>query len=229
MGPTIKFYSEDFRREFRERVKRSNSTIAELVNEAAFQIMREWQKLIPKADRTQIEALGITYRTTNKKGTRALKRKIAVYSPTSAFKLITLKNLWKFGPSPRSLASAAALDDLVRRKLARRNSSVGFVASGPVPAMRALLRKIHSGGMTGAENKVYPGTKGSARPAIEGTWSPFAEIRNATGMNGPNQDETSRGRVFNKLMETYHKAVGNVTAEWHQYACRRLERTLHGD
>ncbi len=221
--------TREFREEFKKRVLRSKHTLAEVTNEVTFQILRMWQKLIPKANISEIEALGITYRTMNKAGTRKLKRPKPVYEPTSAFKLISLADMWRRGPSPRSFANAAALDENIRRRLARRRSSVGFVASGPVPAMRALLRKIHGGNLEGGTGKRYPGTIGSAKPASEESWNPYAEIENGTGLNSPGQSTASANRVYTMLETTYSRAVDAITEDMARYAEKQIEKAIHGE
>lgn len=216
-----------FQAEFRKRVLRSKSSIAEVTNEVTLQILFAWQKLIPKANRAEIEALGITYRTTAKSG-KLLKRKKAIYSPTTAFKLIALKALWRNGPSPRSFGNAGELDEAIRRKLALRSSSVGFVASGPVPAIRALLRKVQGKGSWG-QSRSYPGTKGKGIPASEESWSPFAEIENATGMNGPHQTEASKTKIEAMLTSTWQRALAAVVEEWADYVAKQIEKALHAE
>lgn len=228
MGVHIEFDTKAFREEFRKRVLRSKRTIAEVTNEVAFQILKAWQRLIPVASRAAIEALGITYRTHAKTG-KLLKRKQAIYTPTSAFKLIALKSFWQRGPNPRSFANAAELDAAIRKKLAKRNSSVGFVASGPVPAMRALIRKIHGGSMTGASNRSFKGTKGGATPASDASWNPFVEFENATGLNVPGQSGASSTRVEGALTSTLGRAIEEVTEEMAEFADKEIEKAIHGD
>lgn len=221
-GPNLKVDTREFQKEFRKRVLRSRRTIGEVTNEVAFQILRAWQRLIPKASRAIIEALGITYRTRTKTG-KLLKRKQAIYTPTSAFKLIALKEMWKRGPNPRSFANRQQLDEQVRKKLGRRSSSVGFVATGPVPAMRALLKKIHGAAPPGL--RTFPGTKGSAKAADEGSWNPEVTIENATGMNGPFQTAVSSARVESELMAQLQKAVDEVAQDMAAYE-KKIEKVL---
>lgn len=222
----ISFDSTAFREEFRKRVLRSKKTLAEITNEVAFQILRRAWKLTPKADRSQIEALGITYRVTNKKGTKLLKKRKAIISPTTAFKLIRLKALWMFGPKPRTFANRAALDSDAAKKLGRRSSSVGFIASGWVPAMKAIIRKIHGQTLTGGGLKTFKATKGGAKPAEE-SFNPFVEIENATGMNAPNQTSTSQNRVYNELAKAFEQAVDEETADMARHDAA-LHATLDG-
>lgn len=225
----IQFDSSAFRAEFKKRVQRSKRSLAEVTNEVAFQILRAAMRRTPKADRSKIESLGISYQTMNKAGTRALKRARAVISPTTRFKLIYLKSLWRAGTSPRLLfANAAALDGVMKKKLARRSSSVGFVASGWVPAMRGLLRKIHGQSLSGADAKSFPATQGHAIPASDASWNPEAIIENATGMNAPGQSSASQARVENELTEAWQRGVNDVTAEMSAYE-KKIERAFHGE
>lgn len=228
MGLTCKFDTSEFRREFRARVLRSKRTLAEVTNEVTFQILREAYRRTPKADRSKIESLGITYQTMNKAGTKALKRKKGIYRPTTAFKLITLKGLWKWGPKPRTFPSAAAIDEFTRKKLAKRNSSVGLVASGFVPAMRAMIRKLGGKSLTGGEARVFKGTKGKGRPAEEG-WNPFAEIEHATGMSIPHQSSASQARVSKEVEDAWVGAVDVVTEEMATHVARQVEKALHDE
>lgn len=228
MGLEIKFDSVAFREEFQKRVLRSRRTIGEVTNEIAFQILKRWQQYIPTAKRSIIEALGITYRTVDKKG-KTLKRRQAIYNPTTTFKLIALKEMWMRGPKPRTFANREQLEDVIRKKLGRRSSSVGFVASGPVPALRALVRAVHGGSLTGRMTKSFKGTKGRATVADESEWTPFVEFENATGMNGPNQSAVSQARVERSLTATLERALGDVTQDMADHAAERIERTLQGE
>jgi hypothetical protein len=229
MATGITFDSTAFRAEFRARVLRSKRTMAEVTNETAFQACKAAQKRTPKADLASIEALGITYRTTTKTG-KQLKRRKGIYAPTTAFKLIALKEMWTRGPSPRSFANAAALDTAIARKLSRRASSRGFVASWVVPAMRALIRHIHGGAsLSGDQAKRFKGTKGSAKPANDSSWNPFAEIESSTGLNGPHQSAASQDRVYNHLERAWNQGLNDVTEEMGQYAETQLQKTLDGN
>ncbi len=226
MSTGIQFDSRAFREEFRKRVLRSKKTLAEIVNEVTFQILRRAWKLTPKADRSAIEALGITYRTMNKKGTKLLKKRKAIIQPTTAFKLIALKAMWRFGPKPRSFASAADLNAAIAKKLGRRSSSVGFIASGWVPAMRRIIMAIHGRSLTGGGLKTFSKTRGGAKPAVE-SFNPFAEIENATGMNAPNQTATSQSRVYRSLEKAWGQALDEETADMAAYDAP-LHSTLDG-
>lgn len=223
----ITFDSQAFRDEFRKRVLRSKRTIAEVTNEITFQMLKEAYRQTPKADRAQIDALGITYRTVNRKGTKLLKKPKPNFTPNTTFKLIALKELWARGPSPRSFANAAALYQAIQRKLSRRASSVGFIPSGWVPAMRALIRRIHGGSVAGT--KSFKNSKGGATPATDASWEPFAEIENATGMSAPYQSEASRARVEAELTQAWSKAVDIITADMASYAAKQVENALHAD
>lgn len=229
MSGSIKMDVSDFQEEFRKRVKRSKRTLAEVTNEAGFQILHKAQELTPKADLAAIESLGVTYRERAKNG-KMLKRKQSIFTPTDAFKLIALKEMWSRGPSPRSFANAAALAEATRKKLARRKSSRGFIASGWVPAMRALIRRLRGGkSLSGPDAKRFPATKGGAIAANEDNWSPFVEITNATGMSAPGQSAASQTRVHDELETAWKKAIEHVTEDWSSYAAKQIENAVHGD
>lgn len=225
---TLEFDSEAFRLQFKKRVLRSKRTIAEVTNEVAFQILRAAMKRTPRANRTEIEALGISYETMNKKGTRALKRRRAVIDPTNRFKLIFLKNLWRYGPKPRTFANAAAIAEAAKKKLGRRSSSVGSIASGWMPALRALLHKIHGANLSTGEGRTFKWTHGSGTPASDGSWSPEVIIENATGMNAPHQSSASVARVESDLTTAWQVSLQEETNAMWRYE-KKLEAALHDD
>ena len=106
---------------------------------------------------------------------------------------------------------------------------MGFVASGPVPAMRALLRKIHGAVLSGGDNRTWKATKGGAKPASEESWNPFCEIENATGMNVPGQSEASSARVHAELEKSWHQAIAEETDDLAAHAAKRIEKALHDE
>lgn len=225
----IKLDTSDFQTEFRKRVERSKRTLPQLINEATLQILVYAQRITPRGDLAAIEALGITYRDRSKTG-KLLKRKKSVFNPTTSFKLIALKQMWKRGPSPRSFGSAQELDNAIRRQLSRRKSSISFVASGFGPAIKEIIRRVRGGRAIGADKvKAFPHTHGSAQPATNDTWEPYAVIEHATGMNAPGQTAVSQNRVLNELETAWRSGVDHVVEDWAEYAAKQLENAIHDE
>lgn len=93
-------------------------------------------------------------------------------------------------------AGAQAMLDMMRRMLSARHSSIKYLLSGEIPAIRTLaplaVNKYRRGAASPAQdNSAYHGTDGVARgyaiPASEG-FSVVATIANATGTVGANRE-----------------------------------------
>src|SRR5688500_8951565 len=100
-------------------------SIPEALNRSALDIAISAYRLTVRASRAAIEALGVTYQTTGKRG-QALRRRKNIYDTGGRARAIYISRLRKSG----RLSTATDVSAGVRKMLASRLRAVGSLAAG---------------------------------------------------------------------------------------------------
>jgi hypothetical protein len=216
---TVTFDTKEFTKTFRAKVAQSSRSLTDNVNGAALSIMRHALLKTRRADKAAIEALGVIYQTHGKRG-KLLKKRRGIYAPTIRFIGIFLGNLKKLGLSGRSFPNRAALEAAAKKALAKRMSSIGFLASGWLPAARVLARALKERFDTGGIRQRGK-DRGRGVAAKPGVWNPTAIMANSS-FQTRNQSGESRERANAFIQSGLKEAFVAEIAKMRQHIIDKL-------
>jgi len=214
---SFKFDSSEFDRTLRRYREFSKKDPAEICNTKAFFIARGATRLTPKADRAKIAAeLGELVKMGKKRVISHLTRADSAAVPLVA--LIINKQRGK----GKGLYGAE-MAEAMRKFIGRRMSSIAFLKSGWLPAIKALAALVPN--KRGAPSldrsaKVHGVEKGSAKPAREGGWKAVAQIVNSAGAN-----QNNRGALITYGAPALQQAVEDETRSMLAYMEKKMKET----
>lgn len=228
MSVRVRIDMTKFQRDFRARVARSKQSLPVITNHTAYDIAKVAIDATKRADRQDVEALGVVaYRVltkaTKNKSARLLKTRKIIYGAIEQMRMTAIyaAMLRKRGIDPKSIP-AGEFETRVRKALAGRLKSIGFLASSFVPVLRKFAAKLN---VTPYVSRFVAPTrgkpKGNARPATDG-WKVRAEFEVSAGMNVENMQ--SRERVAGILSDAISEGFERKSQDWKQHAERELNQ-----
>ena len=170
----------------------SSEVSAKALNRKAYFIARRSLELTPRAKRADIEALGLRTVSTRTRFSESRGRNLTVRKFNASQAELAdnyRRSLLFHGKRAKVMAYASRADMAAdaRKWVAKKLRSIGFLASGWVPALRALSTKVPGGEFKPFVDDVnYRGTrqrKGFARPANPKSRNPVAIIANTINMD----------------------------------------------
>lgn len=170
----------------------SSEVSAKALNRKAYFIARRSLELTPRAKRADIEALGMKTISTRTRFSESRGRNLVVrkFSYNDAQLIEGYRRALLFHGKRAKVMSYPSRDDMVddaRKWVGKKLRSIGFLASGWVPALRTLSTKVPGGEFQPFKEDVnYRGTrqrKGYARPANPKSKNPVAIIANTVNMD----------------------------------------------
>jgi hypothetical protein len=199
-------------------------SLAEVCNKKAAMIAIQALNNTRKASRASIEAsLGqlTTVTRTTKAGKTAKSRRLSlvqaqqVNAPLAAL-LVNKRRAALGEPGLRG----AAMTKGIRKFLSRRFSSIGFLASGWLPAIKALSAVLKERFAVSRDKgvKQYGRRKGGAQSAKDG-WNPVATIWNAVQGSG-----SANAKVNQIISDGVQKALNAEAASMDAYVETKLRK-----
>ena len=231
MSVSITCDSTKFQKAFRERVTRCHTSLDQCVNRAALEINKVAIKDCKRADRQQIEALGVAgylvlkkavkdpHGFMGKRGRGYLKNRKILYGDTDTIRMrpIYIAYLRGKGVNPESI-SKGDMELRIKKALGRRLAAVGSVASSFIPILRKIVDSLKAGdvkieGALSGFNKDLSGVgtgKGGATPAKPG-WKPICtfEVRPIQS-ESPASDERQIKTIEKAMQNGFNGAAANL-------------------
>jgi hypothetical protein len=212
-----------------EYLKLSQQVAADALNRKALYIARGAMDNTRRADRNAIEKLGLVtrefrQRITSKGRVRQVRKfdfqaSIAVANYAGALK--------RAGKNLRQLPSRSAVEKAARRWIARKLTSIGFVASGWIAPVRKLAARVGGGQFTPFKDaRQYGAPKGYAIPAEQGALNPFVIIANTANRDRYGNEHPPH--VVQMKVDALKKAIAEETFKTEDYIRRKIqEGTKH--
>jgi hypothetical protein len=170
----------------------SREVSAYALNRKAYFIARRALELTPRAKRADIEALGLRTVSARTRFSESRGRNLTVrkFEANNAALVDNYRRSLLFHGKRAKVMSYASRADMAtdaRKWVGKKLRSIGFLASGWVPALRSLSNKVPGGEFQPFKEDVnYRGTrqrKGWARPANPKSRNPVAIIANTISMD----------------------------------------------
>lgn len=202
MSVSMQIDTREFSATLRQYLARTSKTLPEAINGKAGRVA--WRAIVEtrKAERGDIEALGVSgYRQIKSRKTGEIRRGRPIYNENGRMRDIIAARYYNAGQRIPD-----DLDEQVRKGLAARLRSIGFIKSGWIPAYRKLRRYIGQA-LTWTDARQRGKAKGRATVAQNG-FNPIATIANTAlpsaqamrlgveGLNKAFRAETADMRVY---------------------------------
>ena len=205
----IQFDLGGFRNTLNRYLRTTSRSRARALNGKAYEIAARAERHTKRADRGEIEALGVVgIRLRKNRKTGTLKKGANIYDTGGRGRAILIAKLKRDG---QAIPSGAEVDSMTRRMISRRLSAIGYIASGWIPAIRKLFRF--------ADFKLGRGTSkqrgkpnGYAIAATEGSLT--AEIANSV-------DALEKGSVQTLAEQALARAFNEAQADMEAYLLRK--------
>ncbi len=232
MSVTVKFDSSRFQKAFRDRVARSKKTLPEITNTVAYFVAKTAMDNTKRADKQEIEALGVMGYQVLKLGKKDketgkliaqgfLKKFKAIYDQDGPIRAIFVSILLKAGKNPRSFG-AGEIGQGAIKLLARRMKSIGFLASGWIPSLNKLS-KINGYGSAKSGIQTWGKPKGGIKLAVDG-WSPKCELWNSTMAHSTAQEPASQQRMAGHLQAALSDSFNSHAADMEKKTAEALNK-----
>lgn len=215
MSASLTLNTDAFRREFRARLLRTKSELSVTVNRVAYGLAQKAIDYTPKADRSEIEKLGLSgYQIVGKSGKR-LKKPKPIWVVMRKMRNIYVGRLYR----AEGVAAVKEFFDedkwernrLIMEALKERMRAISYLKSGWVPIRNTLAKALGSARVTG-EGIRAGRAKGRATPAQSG-WNPTAILENFT------QPQGDRAPIAHRKMEAaFQRAIDAETDEMAKHA-----------
>jgi len=207
----------EFDRALLSYLRVTRHTLPEVLNKKALYLARGALQFTPRASRAAIEALGIVaYRIASKTG-RRLKKAKAIYNVTDSRARHILLAAWR-KRGELSGKSEADIQAGVKKLIAARLRSIAFLASGWIPAIRAMARKTGEAATT-LDARQFGRPKGRGVPASDG-WDPVAVIEN----NVTPTDEHGAVKEVPAMRAALEQAFAKELASMQQFVIDRMQQ-----
>lgn len=189
----------------------SRGVMADVLNRKALYIARGAMERTKRASRAQIEKLGLVTKSVRQRTTSKGKiRNVRSFDFQTETAIANYAGaLKRVGKSPRQFQDRAALAKAARRWIARKLTSIGFIASGWIRPIRKLQTLVPSSGFsTFTDARQYGKPKGYATAAKKSDANPFAIIANTATHNRYGEP------IPQSVVDMMWKAVqGSISAE----------------
>lgn len=165
----------EFQKSIQEYLPTTRKALPQVLNERGLNVAFRWQALIPKADKSKMEAeLGVTRRLeTNRKGKQVSRRTI-----NPAPFIYGIVNARRRDRGEAALVGAD-MAKAAKAFIASRARSIAFLKSGCIQIIRMLSSAAKKSVRFGDRSaKQYGKAKGSAVPAVE-SWTPVVTLINS--------------------------------------------------
>lgn len=182
MNTTLEVDLSEFKRTLNAYLLKTSKSLPAAINNKAGRVAWRALSTTKKADRKEIEALGVSgYRVMRSRQTGAFRQGRPIYNEGGRMRDILVAKELKSGRRDFS-----DMGSRVRKAIAARLSSISFLRAGWLPAYRALKR--HIAGAAGLVDARQRGrAKGYARQAVDG-FNPVAVIAN----NAPPSEQAAK-------------------------------------
>ena len=221
----VVFENQEFLKEFRARVARSKRTLPEVTNDAAMRIAVSAVNLTRKADKTEIELLGISgYRILSdakgKNKNKFLKKPKPIYSANLRMRDIVVGryiNRYGMDAFREKFSAPGKVADVTLEEFKSRRKGRAFLSSGWIWCVRRIASAMGgrvTANTTGVQSFGKP--KGRAFPARDG-WNPVCTFINSAAKNDKALAVVEKG---------LRQAFDAQTAEWKAYAEKKLNQAL---
>jgi hypothetical protein len=228
---TFKLNDREFQRTLRQYVRLSRRTIPDIVNTKAFYIARRAVRETPKADKLKIgkelSQMVYTFKATKKGAVRGFSkvRRYDSFGRSTEVPLVYLLIQARRRRQGKKGLYGSKMAEAVRRFIPSRQSTVAFLKSGWLPAIKQLSRfaKEKSGAAPPDSSVKQIGRdRGRAVPARDG-FRVKAVIENAVGQGGGEEAHHS------DALERYgapalQRAIDAEEASMRQYIEQQLKK-----
>jgi hypothetical protein len=218
--PKVTVDSRSFDRAFRDYLKVSQKSLAEICNNKAARVAAAAIRETKRANRGKIESdLGryVTVQETSKRGKVVNRRRLVLNTRTGhTAPLAELIINKRRGRAGQPGLEGAAMAQAVRKMLASRFRSIGFLASGWLAAIKAILPSLvdRSGIRIDRSVKWRGKPKGDAKPARAG-WNPLATVEN----------KVDKGERASRIIsEGVQRALDSEAKDMQTYVDRKLRK-----
>jgi hypothetical protein len=169
-GAVVTFNTEEFRQTFRRYLALNKRDVPRLINNKAYRVLLHYVRLVRRASREQIEALGVVgyrFQRTRKTGKtyRSKRGNAAIIGKRPRAQGIVVAKMRAAGKLEAS--SWAEIQDLTRKLIMDRIKAIGYLASAGMPALRAFGNAVNKSQrpMGSRDVKEYTAPKGRGIPA----------------------------------------------------------------
>lgn len=217
-GAIVTFNTEEFRQTFRRYLALNKRDVPLLINNKAYRILLHYVRLVRRASREQIEALGVVgYRFQRSRKTGATYRSkrgnAAIIGKRSRAQSIVAAKLRAQGKLAAS--SWAEIQDLSRKLIMDRIKAIGYLASAGIPALRAFGNAVNKSKrpMESRDVKEYSAPKGKGIPAT-------AEHPVATIVMEPVIGQSARAQQH--VLSAFNQGFVIESADMEAYIARKM-------
>ena len=224
MSVTFKFDSARFQKDFRERVARSKKTLPVITNTVSAHVNKVALDETKRADRGEIEQLGLVAIQFAKKRGGLLKRRKNIYATGAQILRATniyIARLLQRGINPKSM-SPGEIQKGVVKMIASRLSGVGSLAARFVPILKKLSVEIKQSFSVPANAKPKGKNKGRVDVAREG-WSPICKWELSVETGDPYQSSESKERVAEILNGAISKGFTATSEDMEAHAKKQID------